>query len=364
VALAAGAEERPGRHDDAEVVEHPHREALGVLAGHAQPQEEARVAARGLEAGGEQGREQDVALGGVPRAGLDHVLLVAPRRDRRALDELLGHGPDVRAIALERGDQLRVAGGEPEPVAGHRRALGERVERDDVGAVGDLQRAGRGVAREPQLGVRLVAGQDEAVRAGQGGGALVEGERGGDGRRVVRRVEPEDRDAVPVDRVEVGQPAVPWREAQLGHLGGAGEHRATGRHRVARGGDRDPRARAADDLRQAEDRLLGAERRDDLRVRVEAGAEAALDPPGDDLAQLGQARGLRVAEHGRGLDGLGERAADEGGRLLARLARAEVDHVDAAGERGLLGLVEADERVGRQAGEDRAQPHAKRSSVS
>src|ERR687888_608996 len=77
VALAAGAEERARRDDDAELVEQPQRERLGVAAvRHPQPQEEARVAARGLEAGSTQCREDDVALGRVTRAGLDDVRLV------------------------------------------------------------------------------------------------------------------------------------------------------------------------------------------------------------------------------------------------------------------------------------------------
>ncbi len=183
-------------------------------------------------------------------------------------------------------------------------------------------------------------------------GALVERERGGDGGRVVRRVQPQDRDAVPVDGVEVGQPAVRRLEPQFDDLR-PGEQRAARGHGVAGRRHRDPGARAADDLGEPEDRLLRAERRDDLGRRVEVGAEAAREPAGDRGPQLRQALGLRVARDRLGLDRLGDGAADERRRLLARLARPEVDDPRAAGGRGRLRLVEAHERVGAETGRGR-----------
>jgi hypothetical protein len=92
----------------------------------------------------------------------------------------------------------------------------------------------------------------------------------------------------------------------------------------------------ADDLREAEDRLLGAERRDDLGVGIERRAEAPLDPRGDRRAQRRQPVGLRVGRDRLGLDRLGDGAADERRGLLARLARAEVDDLRAARERRRL----------------------------
>src|SRR3954454_3390885 len=80
VALAAGAEERPGRDDDPELVEEPQREGLGVVGPvpptDAQPEEEARVAAAALQADALERRQDDVALRRVARAGLDDVVLV------------------------------------------------------------------------------------------------------------------------------------------------------------------------------------------------------------------------------------------------------------------------------------------------
>ena len=54
----------------------------------------------------------DVALGAVDLAHVGDVLLVAPGDRGRALDELGRGDADVRPVALERGDQFRVAGHE------------------------------------------------------------------------------------------------------------------------------------------------------------------------------------------------------------------------------------------------------------
>src|SRR3954467_15149848 len=184
VALAAGAEERAGGDDDAELVEEPQREGLGVaVAGDAEPEEEARVAAGRLEPDPLQRGQDDVPLAPVALARLDDMLLVAPGDDRRALHERRRRGADVRPVALQCRDELAVAGREARAVAGHRGALGKRVERQHVRAVGDLQHARGGVAREPQLGVRLVAGEHEAARARERGGALEEVKRRGGGGR-------------------------------------------------------------------------------------------------------------------------------------------------------------------------------------
>src|SRR5919108_4065823 len=103
VALAAGAEVRAGGDDDVELVEQAQRVGLRVaVVRNPQPQEEARVAARGLEARGGQRGENRLALGGVARPRLDDVRLVAPRGDRRPLHERRRRGADVGAVALER----------------------------------------------------------------------------------------------------------------------------------------------------------------------------------------------------------------------------------------------------------------------
>ena len=182
-----------------------------------QPQEERRVAACAAQAHRLQRGQHRVALGPVALAHLVDVRLVVPGRDRRPLEELRRRDADVRPVLLQRGDDLGIAGDEPRAVAGHRRALRQRVEHNNIRAVADLQRGLRRVA-EPQLRVGLVGGEHEAVAPRQGGRLLVERQRGRRARRVVRVVQPQDRDAIPVDALQRRQPAVLLAQRQLEHL--------------------------------------------------------------------------------------------------------------------------------------------------
>ena len=137
----------------------------------------------------------------------------------------------------------------------------------------ELQRRGRRLV-EPELGVRLVGGDDEAVLPRERRQTLVEGERRRGGGGVVRVVDPEDGQPGPglvVDRVEVGQEAVLLAQRQrqrprVREEGAALVDRVAG----VGVGDRVARpVRIDDGEREREDRLLAAEGRDDLRVRVE-----------------------------------------------------------------------------------------------
>ena len=142
------------------------------------------------------------------------VRLVRPGGDRRALDELLRRRPDRRPEAAQRVDDLGAArrrspSGSP--------VIDERFESvlktTTFVAVGDLQRRDRRLV-EPELRVRLVGAEQEAVLARARGELLVERERRDRAGRVVRVADPEERDLVPrVERVEVGQPAVAPRAA-------------------------------------------------------------------------------------------------------------------------------------------------------
>ena len=79
---------------------------------------------------------------------------------------------------------------------------------------------------------------------------------------------------------------------------GAGELRAAHADGIAGLGHDDGVTAAGEvehDLGEREDRLLRAERRDHVRVRIERGSEAAPDPGRDRLAQLGQPDRGRIA---------------------------------------------------------------------
>ena len=99
-----------------------------------------------------------------------------------------------------------------------------------------------------------------------------------------------------------------------------------------------------DGEREAEDRLLAAERGDHLGVRVERDVEAASGPGSDRLAELGQADGCRIA-HPLAEPGH-ERLADHRVGRLLRVARAEVDHLDPALRDAPGSLVQTHERIG------------------
>jgi len=233
----------------------------------------------------------------LPRA--DDVVLVAPRDDGGPLDELLRRGADVGPEATERADELRIARDEAAPEARHRRTLRQRVERDDVRPVVQLEDRGRRLV-EPQLGVRLVRGEHEAVRAGKRGEPLEERERGDRPRRVVRRVQPDEGRPLPDvvgDLVEAREEAVLLEERKLDDTG-AGERRPATRDRVSGLGD-DHRVASTGgidhNMGEREDRLLRTERRDHVPVGIDVRAEAPLEPGGDRCAKLREARRGRIA---------------------------------------------------------------------
>ena len=270
------------------------------------------------------------------------MLVVRPRRDRRTLDELLRRGADRRAEVAQRiADRLRRAD-EARSVAGHRRALREGVEDDDVRPVGHLQsRDGR--LLEPELRVRLVGADQEAVAARAFGKLVVE--RGGRNstRRVVRVTDPEEGDVVPgVEGVEVREPARAFAQRN-GHHRPAAEERPALVDGVSGLGNRNRALLAERDLCEGEDRLLRAERRHDLRRRIDRHAETPVDPAGDRGPQLRQAGGAWIRGHV--LDRCEQRLPDERGSDLTRVAHAEVDRLDSASTNLGPPVVETRERI-------------------
>ena len=191
---------------------------------------------------------------------------------------------------------------------------------------------------------------------GQRREALEELERGDRAGRIVRVVDPNDRRSLPRlggNAVEIRQEGVLLEQGQIVELG-AGEERAALVDRVAGLGREDKPLVALSvqhDLREVEDRLLAAVGRDHLGIGIELDAEAARAPGGNDRPQLGQSLGERVA-HQR-LDTVDERFADQRIGLLARVALAEVDQLDALAGEPPLRLFEADEGIGAGRGQDR-----------
>src|SRR5206468_829965 len=124
-------EERPGGHDDP-LLEQP----LGyVVRRRLDPEEHRRRAARDAQTLCLERRQEGVALSPVRITRALDVLLVVPRGNGCTLDELLRRRADRRPVLLERRYQLFAGGDEARAVSGHRRALAECVEDDDVAVV-------------------------------------------------------------------------------------------------------------------------------------------------------------------------------------------------------------------------------------
>ena len=187
---------------------------------------------------------------------------------------------DVRAVTLA---ARRSTSGSPAAKPERKPAIAERLEsvlkHDDVRAVGDLQRRHRRLVAEVELAVGLVGGQHEVVLARQRGRPLVELERrlaprsGCWGSSATARATRAQRRAGTASRS--GRKPSARRSGSSSTCLPANSAPRSG-HRVA--GRRHGHEVAVEDLGELEDRLLGAERRDDLGVRVQRDAEAPRAP--------------------------------------------------------------------------------------
>ena len=324
--------------------------ALGVWPD--RPEVHRRLARDDLPAALLHDRDQHVALGAIARACLLDVAFVVPRHDRRTLDELLRRRSDRRAVRLQRRDDLRRRGDEARAIAGHRRALAERVERDDARAIRDLEGRGRRLV-EPELRVRLVRRDDEVVPLGRLRELLVERERCDGPGRVVRVVDPHERYVV-VELIEIRKKALVAAQWQCPHCC-AREHSPALVDRICRLTERDDLPADVEHLGEGEDRLLRAVGRDNLGVRVDGDAEAAIKPARGGSAQLRQPLCERIRRAlGQRVD---ERLPDHRIGRLVRIALPEVDHVDAGREQAPLLLLEPHEGVRRHLGQDRVDRH-------
>ncbi len=162
------------------------------------------------------------------------------------------------------------------------------------------------------------------------------------------------------DRVQGRDEAVRLEQWQLLHAR-PGELGATHADRVAGLGHDDGVAAAGkveDDLREREDRLLGAESRDDVTLGVERRAETAPGPSSHCIAELRQAdRGWVAHPLPNPVAQCGD---DAGVGWLTWIPHAEVDHLEPGGPAIGCCLIEAHERVGRLAAENGGDRHGAR----
>ena len=148
-----------------------------------------------------------------------------------------------------------------------------------------------------------------------------------------------------LERVEEFRPGLGRHVAD----GAARHQEAEGVDRVARVGHEHDVARRGDRLRHVGEALLGAERGDDLAVRIELHAEAAAVIGGLGAPQPGDAARGGIAVGARPADRLDQLVEDMLRRRQVGIAHAEIDDVGAAGARRRLQAVHLLEHVGRQA---------------
>ena len=115
---------------------------------------------------------------------------------------------------------------------------------------------------------------------------------------------------------------------------------AEGVDRIARIGHQHDVARRGDRLRDVGEAFLGAERGDDLGVRIELHAEAARVIGGLRAAQPGNALGRRIAVGARLAERLLHLLDDVRRRRQVRIAHAEIDDVGAGVAGHRLGAVD------------------------
>src|SRR5256712_912015 len=174
-ALAPRAEAASGHHADPRLLERaPLERGRGEPLGQGNPEIHRGTRRLGLEPLGAERGQHRVApflelrhLGPQVRGGIvQHGGTRRLHREKRPC-------VDVALDPRQRGDELRAAHGPAEPPPRHAEALRQGVELDrDLLRARDLEDAGRDVAVERDLAVRVVVGDDDVVPAAEGDRAL------------------------------------------------------------------------------------------------------------------------------------------------------------------------------------------------
>ena len=309
--------------------------------------------ARHVETGAAEALHQHVAAALINLAHfLDAIVGPVERGDRRHLDRREGAVIEIGLHAAERGDHPLVADGEADAPARHRVRLRHRGELDrDIDRARHLQQRGRRIVVEIDFRVGEIGQHQDVVLLGESDEVLVEIEACHIGGRIGRiadhhrgrlRDRVDDRAFQRVEEIR--------RRLRRHRAHGAARHQeAEGVDRIARIGNEHDIARRGDRLRHVGEAFLGAERRDDLGLRVQLHPKTALVIFCLREAKLGNAARGRITVGSRLAQRLLDLLDDMGRRGQIRIAHAEIDDVGSRIAGARLGPVHLFEHVRRQA---------------
>ena len=250
----------------------------------------------------------------------------------------------------ERGDDGGVAGGPADTPSGHVETLGKRVELDgDIHGAVDFENA-LGRFFEVDFAVGEVVGDDPAVLVCQSDGLLVKGKRSSSGSGIIGIVQP-DKLGFLLDifrnGVEVGEEVVFFEQRHDVGLA-AGENSACIVNGVGGLWDEHDVAVVDDGEREVGEAVLGADGRENLRVRVDIDMESFLHESRRRLTESGNAFIEGIAMIFGIVDSLGHLINDELVRRQVGIADAEVDDVLAGSQKRAFFLIDLNEKVRRK----------------
>jgi hypothetical protein len=276
--------------------------------------------------------------------------MLVHRHDRSDLDRLKRAVVEIRLQSCERLHDFGVPDDEADPPARHRKRLGQRVQLDsDLHSPIGLEDRRRHMAVEGEVGVGEIVDDEQFLLAGEVDDALHETGVDHRGRRVVREREqeharPRARALECLDHVAEQVFLRPHRDPFHDR---AGEDRREQVNRIARARHHRSVTGLDEHPHQMCETLLGADRGQRLRLRIELDTEPSRVQAADRPPQVGNSPAGRVAVVARARRGLAQLLDRDRGRGQVRVAEPEVDHVLAGAAQLELQVIDRREDVRR-----------------
>ena len=283
---------------------------------------------------------------------LDHLLVALERDDARDLDGLERAVVEVGLDARERVDHPRIAADEAHAPSGHVVGLRQREDLDaDLLGPRHLEERRRPVAVVAEVRVGEVVHHHEPVLAGEVDHLHEEVALHAEGGRIVREREDEHLGLGPrqPNRLrEAGEEVVALHQRHRAQVPVRDDHRVRV-DRVRRIRHEHAVAGLKDREREMRHALLGADRRDGLRLGIELHAVAIAVPRGHGTPEPRDPLRGRVAVVLRIARGLDQLVDDVLGGGLVGIPHPQIDDVLAPSSRLRLEVVDDGEDVRRQA---------------